>query len=514
MLNNERWSTALGYCLVTVMLICAVKPVLDLAQRIAPWYDGAYLLGAAGIAALEALLSGRMARRLPTLGPEWIAFRLAELVVLTLGLRLWVYAQHGFDTFWLDLQQWSADPGRLFRGEFLFALIVTGSIWGLASYFGALLSDLEGDADLAAREQGVMVFSDRAGARRRLITETFLIGGFMLVVTAAVRNELSFFGVQTPVVDTGLANVVVYFVLSLILLAQSQFAVLRAQWGLNGVAMEHNLSPRWAVYSLLLLAMSASAVVFLPTRYSMGFLDSLRFALGAGQYILYLILFLLWLPVMFLLKLLGQGAQAPGQLPPLAPLQPPAQAAGVTLPWWESLQSVLFWAVLLLVVTGSILYYLRQHSELAAALRRWPALAWLARLLEWLAGTAERAGRGAQRVWKAFTARTQQTPVRPPWTFIRLRRLPPRELIRFYYLALVQRAGIQRQPAQTPREFQASLGHLPAQDVGGLTDSFLEARYSAHAISAQDAGRARGFWENIRRAVRAAHRLAGPKRDL
>jgi hypothetical protein len=512
-LLNERTSIALSYGLVTAMLICAAVPFIELGQRLLPDWDGGYLMVGVGAFALEALLSWRAAARLPAPSREWLAYRLAELVVLVLGLRLYVYAHYGFNGFWADLRLWPTDRGNLLGGEFIFAMLLTGTAWGLATYFAAILAEMEGDEYLFGQERDVNISSDRGAARKRLISEIFVIGGAMLVVTAILRNNLAFLGLPAPSVDTGLINVVVYFVFSLIMLAQSQFAVLRARWGLDQIPAGQNLAPRWAGYGLALLGLCALLVIFLPTRYSVGFLDSLRFALAIAQFIIYLIVFLLWLPIGYLLSLLGLGLGRPIQPPPtIAPLAPaPAGGVLVTIP--EILRSILFWAFLTGISGASIYAYFRQRADWLAALRRWPVLAWLLEVLERLSMRLGQVRDRAETILRSFGWQIGPGIQETPWSFVNLRRLSPREQIRFYYLALVRRAGVVRQKHQTPLEFQAHLAHLPTSDVSGLTDMFMEARYSDHPVSTRESGIARRFWENIRTALRRQRSASDAKRD-
>ena len=91
--------------------------------------------------------------------------------------------------------------------------------------------------------------------------------------------------------------------------------------------------------------------------------------------------------------------------------------------------------------------------------------------------------------------------------FTNPRRLPPRERVRFFYLALVRKgkdAGLPRRPYQTPNEYAASLQqNLPEvdEDLNPLTEAFIEARYSDHPVSETQAGLARRSWEHLRRML-------------
>jgi len=107
-------------------------------------------------------------------------------------------------------------------------------------------------------------------------------------------------------------------------------------------------------------------------------------------------------------------------------------------------------------------------------------------------------------------ARRQGVPprIRAPGSFLSLRRLPPRELIRYFYLSTLRRAaqaGQPRRPAQTPYEYEADLNRaLPElePDLSGLTGAFITARYSPQPMQPEEAQAAKSFWQRIKEALR------------
>jgi len=101
---------------------------------------------------------------------------------------------------------------------------------------------------------------------------------------------------------------------------------------------------------------------------------------------------------------------------------------------------------------------------------------------------------------------------REPFHFFRLGGLSPREQVLYYYLSILQRArqrGIPRRAAQTPREYSATLEpSLPEvqQEIGTLTDAFVEARYSRHIIGSDRVSQVRVSWQQVKAALRAVGR--------
>jgi hypothetical protein len=92
--------------------------------------------------------------------------------------------------------------------------------------------------------------------------------------------------------------------------------------------------------------------------------------------------------------------------------------------------------------------------------------------------------------------------------FLSLRGLPPRELIRFFYLSMARRAdqaGMRRLPGQTPYEYRAELDRrFPdlEPDVEGLTEAFVAARYSPKPVAQEDAEAVKPLWQRVKAALR------------
>jgi hypothetical protein len=86
-----------------------------------------------------------------------------------------------------------------------------------------------------------------------------------------------------------------------------------------------------------------------------------------------------------------------------------------------------------------------------------------------------------------------------------------RERIVYYFMSIVQRLERQgrRSPSQTALEMEAQVGPSLADaqgDMRSLTEAYLEARYSAHAVGGEEAERAKGNWERVRAALRRRDR--------
>jgi hypothetical protein len=97
---------------------------------------------------------------------------------------------------------------------------------------------------------------------------------------------------------------------------------------------------------------------------------------------------------------------------------------------------------------------------------------------------------------------------RKPFRFFRLGALSARERILYYYWSVLRRAersGYPRRPPETPYEYHASLrSHLPQveDEMGKLTEAFLEVRYSEHPVEPGRDKQVRTNWQGVKAALR------------
>lgn len=94
-----------------------------------------------------------------------------------------------------------------------------------------------------------------------------------------------------------------------------------------------------------------------------------------------------------------------------------------------------------------------------------------------------------------------------PWRFISIRNLSPRQQVQFYFTALLRKAeqrGIQRRKAQTPYEYAQTLEvSIPEMQTNlePFTETYVEARYSLHPVTKEQASQARQWWQNLRKVI-------------
>lgn len=512
---NERFTVFVQHLLICLMLACALVSIVRFGRFLVPSWNGAYLVPVIFLLCLEAMLTQRLVRRAGFLSGEWLRYRLAEWVVLLVGLKLVIYLVRGFDRLLADMAQWrDRFVETWFSGEYLFAVSMAVLFWGLAGIFAEELAQLEGDERLLQIERESGITTERPAVRRSLAGLVLLVGGVMIFLEGLMRlSGLGLFP-GSPSPQGGVWNILAFFILALVLLALTQFSILRVFWSLERIPIGSNLGSRWLLFSALFLAGLALLVLLLPTQYSLGLLDVLAFLLGVLGLIGGILLLILFAPLIliwFALSFLFGRSPRPdlSRLPEMIPQpQPPATGEG----WSELLKSILFWALFLGVIGYSLYHYISQNQELLDALRRLPlagaVLRFLRQLRDLIRGVNQSVGQGIQAGLRRLRARRGAAHEAAAWRYTSLRRLTPRQRVLFFYLAMLRRGGEQglpRHPAQTPYEYARELGgQVPdvEQEVAALTEEFIEARYSRHDITEEDVGLVQGWWQRIKHALR------------
>ncbi|MBK8902258.1 MAG: DUF4129 domain-containing protein [Anaerolineaceae bacterium] len=169
----------------------------------------------------------------------------------------------------------------------------------------------------------------------------------------------------------------------------------------------------------------------------------------------------------------------------------------------------MFWAVAIVVSVMAISFFLRERGmkmNMAVFQTFWQ------RFRVWLQTAWRGAGHQVRDWQQAVRTRLQREPAekpnQPPWRFIRLNSLSPRDQIRYFYLSTVKRAadkGVPREQAETPLEFAQDLKQSwpeAEEDVDALTEAFLEARYGRSPIEAEDVNPVKKRWQQVKSSLR------------
>lgn len=500
--------------LIIGMIMCLNISVVNFVRLANPDWRSIYFLVAMFLTTVEGIYSYRILQSYTARGISVARYRLAELLILILIVKLLGYMGKSFPLVMAELQSSWQTPAIFFlNSEFLTSFLLALLAWGAATQ---TIADFETLYD---------PYTDNR-ATLQALTERFFWGGGALVLISGVTQWVirsdsgvraglsSLVDWQRPSLSGVILNVLIYFSLGLILLGQVNLSRLMIYWRTQNITIPPELARRWARYGLTFLGLVTLIAFVLPTRYTLGFLATasiaVQFLIDIFVLIFQLLLLLITLPLAWLLSLFGitwsgrgGGVGAP---PPILPTE-----AGPTYPWLEVLRSLIFWIVALTVGGYLLKTYLEDHPELVEALKKFRPFNLLSKLLialwllikNWVrtglemlpmpAGglSQDQSGRGRERgYWFGF------------------RTLSPQARILYYYLNILERAkkrGPDRKQHQTPYEYEPSLSHAVPEvqaEVHDLTDTFVQARYSQNNFSEEEAALVKQEWQKIRKALR------------
>ncbi len=520
-----RWTS---YLLVALMVACSAWTLGSLLSRLMLFWQTWLMAAVCFLVALDSLYISRRLKNLTIFSKEWLITFSTQWIVILMLVKVLTGLSHGVDAFLAEIPLWwKGFSSHFMTGDFLIAVVMVVIAWFVSGYFAGLLDEMGIDHALIALDMESAAHRYELDARDRLLSLIFTICTILVMITALVRVNLrAVFAGQfeslfydLPILAGGGASTLAYFMFGLALLSQTQFISLHTRWNLAHIPVSNKLAGRWALYSILFLAILAGLVSLLPTSYSMGLLLSLGHLLDFFVQLFYFIVQFVFAILAFLLNLLfslfggnspfGNNAFPSRDLPELLNKE---TAGGSSLPWLDMAKSIAFWVIFLGVIFFSFSQYLRQHQEVLHGLRKLPGWQILLRFWHWIRARFAGAKRGISKMVETgrerLRARRGLGAGASKGRHLNLRRLNARQKVYFFYLALVRRGGergLPRSPSQTPSEYAATLDDaLPAadEDIDSLTDAFVEARYSRHPIQSEEANRVRTTWERIRKVMR------------
>ena len=490
-------STLSSILVVSVMMLCVTIAIDEAVQQFARMSSAAYLPLLGFVVAFESACTTWWLRTVQLTVPWWTV-RLAEAMLLFLGAQVLLGSVRGPDfTIKVDSFYGGIDA------ELLGLCVIIALIWILSHQFTHWLLELRATEARPDREMMQTLDAERTAAYQSLISLLLIVGTPLVAITAIVRLNLRNNGYADLAVQTDLWHLLIYFMLGLILLNKTRLDLVRTGWTWEGIPIGRGVSTRWITFGLVTILVVGLVALILPTQYSMGLLPTLSYLLNLAITVVQLIIFVVVSIFTFLLSLiLPRPAQDTPLSQPLPRLSAPPTPQGSPT---DFIQSLIFWIIFLLTIGYLLYHYLSVHPDLMGRFQRLRGLLWLRKAWHRLRTLLRGLNAQLAAVIEAQRERARQA-VAARW--FGLRRLPPRQQVQFFYLAMIRRGqqhGIERQPAQTPYEYAQTLQNsLPEidQDVSGLTDSFIEARYSRHDITTEKVSRVRQYWERIKQALR------------
>lgn len=515
--QNERLTLMMARWVAALMTLCFGMVSIAFVEWLRPGWDsrGAILVCAAMIA--EASLTTWFLKKSEMPPAQAFAYRLAEWLILLLLLKFFAEARFGLDRLAANLQLlrnnfWSG----LLSADFVALGALAGAVWQVCSLLVGTLTEMEMTYTTFGVEKPPPVAPDQRRPFQETLGRHFLLTGGLLALLGGIPLQASL-SPSAPRTEVT-AVLVAYFILGLILLGLTNFAALVTFWRYNRVRLAPNLAVRWVLYSLLFLALLAGISLWLPSRYKLGLLDTLRIFIGFVMALMAGIYYLFLLALSSLNRLatrLFGIPNAPAPPPPPAPFEPGQyiKQTGQPIHSGDVVNSLIFWGIFIALLIFAFRQFLIANPQLAQILRRFGLARFLVSVWAWMRTALSQAGEDAgnliRRGLNRLRKRPRETPGRGGRGYLNLRRLPPRQKVLFYYLALVRRAGETghpRQEWQTPYEYEKAL--FPGlqeerESLDNLTEAFIHARYSRADITPGEAEQSRSAWDRLRRALRA-----------
>ena len=526
MVHLNRQGLVLSSFMLSALVAVASGPV----HRFISSWQPLFLVGACLLVAFEAGLVHHAFRKQHMWLDEFLRYVVPELFVMVILMRIATTLSVGAATLAQDARKWLYDPLSIFDLPFIMAIVV-GLVVGLLAHL--IMRDLfeleprthERAASSAEERLALLAMAkqDRASALIR-ISSRFVFGGALLLLALGIEAvDIERIGAPAhPISTLSSMAALVYFVSGFLLYSQARLALLRARWRIDNARVDAKLPQRWTRLSWLIVGGVVVVAALLPRSYGLGLLATLQQSLGLLGYLIVLIGYVLTsvlsllavLPILLLSLLTGRNG-TPNPIDPIPPLAPPPPLPATVQAEPRLWAALLFWSCMVLLAVYAVGIVLQRNPGLMRALTSRGPLAWLlARLSELFRDTRVWAEQATDRARQLLSRRVALPALRTH--ALRLSRLAPRELIRYFYRSTLQRAangGLPRRASQTPYEYRAALTQrLPEAepDIAELTETFVRAEYSPRPVDAGDAQRARRPWDRLRRRMRA---LAGDRAD-
>jgi hypothetical protein len=521
-LTDQFWmGSLLRPALIAVVSVSLVLALVAFIRRLIPDLPPVYTELLAFVGATAAVVGCFTTTWLAQPGQRSkrsMGYRAAEitLVLGTLRIAIWLTT----DSF-PGLEQFLLRPvDSLLDGYFLVGILVIGLAWFMATAMteDLLAMALQPDDLYTIRTFGDRwqdtarpVYVDRPAILRRFVAR-WVIGGILLVLLAAGSRydlpESGFLGVIRQNIDpTVVTAIILYFLAGLVLISQGQLALLRARWTLQKTPSTPSIRRNWPIYALIIIVLIGVVAALLPLGGTF-YLAQILSAILSTLYMLFfgIFRFILSLFLILMAWLSGEEAEAPPPPPPTPePAQvftPPPESAALLPPWTGG---VFFWAfAALLLGYAAYIYFSGKGTDWLWARRLWAMLR-----ARWLvlfgAYQSWQAARVRAEVERAAAALRGEGGGRLDW--LRLRNLDPDRQVRYYYLALLQRAneaGIPRQEAETPLHYAPRLAENAALDepsreaIQELTDAFVEVRYAGGHVEKDRLAHLKAVWRQLK----------------
>jgi hypothetical protein len=500
---------------LTGMITCLSIALMHLIKANNPSWQGTYFVAGMVLVTIEAIssyrtmYSYRAMRRRGRINDKRVRFRLAEWAGILFTMKVVTYSGKPWSVTLADIHRWVMEPLHFVTMEFLIYSSLAFLIWHITT---------------SAMKAFETLFDPFVGASTSIdplqpLINRFYCGGVVLILISGLAQWFSRTGpgdlidLSRPSIKGVFSNVLLYFLLGLILLSRTHLTLHLAAWRKQKLDVSRQLIRRWAQYGFTALAVITLTAFFLPTRYTLGFLTSVKLLLQYGLKGIICFATLLWGIMFFCLKWLmslfsfredmfQEEVRNIHELPEQATIEASPS---------EILYSYIFWIIVFAIFVYLLGTYFKDNPGLLTWIRsirfRFSWLAWLGRLWQWLKGGVQSAI-DLLPGFVVLSPEERKAPARLKRRRPLLSKLSAKEKILYYYLSLLRRAercGLNRRKDQTPKEFAFRLTqNIPDMDeeVDLLTEAFVHARYSLDSFDDTQASSVRTTWQHIRKVLR------------
>ncbi len=511
---NLRMPSIASFITICLMMSCVGTALMYFGLRLSPSWNISYLPWLCGAAALEAILSRNITRQRD--GREKWVYIVSELIFIAVVIKILIYIFNGFNRLFVEAPNWVQDLEKFFTPDYLFVLVSILIIWLVTGVIASDIESLHDQGNDWGNENIGFLEKNRMETRQSLTEIVLALGIGLVFLTALARVSLPVqLNIDSAPLQAPIMNAVAYFLLALALASMSQFALLHGRWLWQHIPVNPKITWRWIFYTFLFFVLISALAAILPTHYSRSLLYTLQLVFTfIVQAVIFIIAFIVYLIGWLLSAFTKSNAQDAPAAPTFSPNFPttPDAIPHTPIPWLELFRQITFVVIFSGIVIYAFKVYIMGNAVLFSTIKKIPFISWLLRGLnmiwDWL--------RGVNRQFlMVVSAQLQRFQVKPGLgqtlsssIFGGFQKLNPRQKIIFYYLALIKRGGqygLARKPSQTPLQYEQILENtLPEvkEEIDTLTDSFIEARYSAHEISGEHATRVQQFWKRVMTTLR------------
>lgn len=458
-----------------------------------------------------------------------LKYRAAEILVLTIIIRLLTWSIQGEWPTTQVLLSYLKSPDLLLNdGTFWLLLFLCLIAWHRTIAISRTFFRMKPDeAEIAyynlprnERDQGNQPISDDRSYLLNIFSQQFMVGGLIILFCAAMASfnltELADVdgvltrGISRLGLSSGmLVSLITYFLCGFMLLSQGKLAVLEIRWLANDVKQRTPIGRYWYRRTLFILLAIGLVAAFLPIGSTLPFMHLLNAIIYAVITLITAVIYLISLLLYYIFALLfSEGTpieDSPAPPPPPPPPQTPPLETSETI---QYIFSSAFWSIAVIMSIIAFSFFLRDRGvkiDNVFLQRIWLTIKlWWHMIRHGINDQLQEIQGGLQSI---FTQKPR-TEDQPPWRFIRLNSLSPRERVYYFYLSTVKRAnekGVPREISETPLEFADDLKENwpdAEQEIDELTDAFLHARYSPDTVDENDVTPIKKQWKRLKANLR------------